>query len=106
MKIVKLVPFYLFLSYNVLLSFLYLITYPEEMVSDQMPWNAEALGWRYANRINYTIATLIELIILIVPSVYAWRKRKESFLKASVVMAIPFFSYLVRGIYMKLFFNI
>ena len=106
MKIIKLIPFYLFLALNAFIVFVYFMTYPSEIVSDQMPWNAEGLGWMYENKINYTIMTLIDLIIVIAPSVYAWRNRKISMRKAYLAVAIPFFVYLGRFIYYKYFFNI
>ena len=106
MKIFKLLPFYLFLSLNAFIVFVYLIEYPYEITSTQTPWHAEPLGWAYKNRINYTIMTLIELIIVIAPSVYAWQQRKISLKKAYCAIAIPFFVYLGKFIYYKYFFNI
>lgn len=106
MKIIKLIPFYLFLVLNAFIVFVYLVTYPSEMTSEQMHWNAEPLGWIYENKINYTIMTLIDLIIVIAPSVYAWRNRKISIKKAYLAVVIPFFVYLGRFIYYKYFFNI
>lgn len=106
MKVIKLIPFYLFLALNAFIVFVYLTEYPRDMTSDQMPWNAEGLGWMYENKINYTIMTLIDLIIVITPSVYALRKLKTSTKKAYFAIAIPFFVYLGRFIYYKCFYNI
>lgn len=106
MKILKLIPFYSFLALNAFIVFVYLVIYPNEMTSEKTPWNAEPLGWAYANRINYTLMTLFDLIIVIAPSVYAWRKRKVSMKKAYVAASVPFFLYLGRFIYYKYFFNI
>ena len=106
MKIIKLIPFYLFLALNAFIVFVYLALYPSEMTSGQTPWNAEPLGWKYENKINYTIMTLIDLIIVIAPSIYAWRNRKISMRKAYFAVVIPFFVYLGRFMYYKYFFNI
>ena len=106
MKIIKLIPFYLFLALNAFIVYVYLTEYPRNMTSDQMPWNAEGLGWKYENKINYTIMVLIDLIIIIAPSIYAWRNRKISMRKAYWAAVIPFFVYLGRFIYYKYFFNI
>lgn len=106
MKIFKLLPFYLFLSLNAFIVFVYLTEYPRNMTSDQMPWNAEALGWKYANKINYTITVIIDLIIVIAPSVYAWQQRKISLKKAYCAVVIPFFVYLGRFIYYTYCVNI
>lgn len=93
MKILKLIPFYLFLALNAFIVFVYLIEYPRDMTSNQMPWNAEALGWRYENKINYTIMILIDLLLVIAPSVYAWRKLKDNVKKAYFAVVIPFLIY-------------
>lgn len=106
MKILKFIPFYLFLALNAFIVLVYLIEYPRDMTSEQMPWNAEALGWKYGNKINYTIMILIDLLCVIAPSVYAWRKRKDSMKKAYFAVVIPFFIYLGRFIYYSYFFNI
>lgn len=106
MKVIKLIPFYLFLALNAFIVFVYLVTYPNEMTSDQTPWNAEPLGWMYENKINYTIMTLIDLIIVIAPSIYAFLKLNRSMKKAYFAVAIPFFVYLGKFIYYKYFFNI
>lgn len=106
MKIFKLLPFYLFLSLNAFIVFVYLTEYPRNMTSDQMPWNAEALGWKYANKINYTITVIIDLIIVIAPSVYAWQQRKISLKKAYCAVVIPFFVCLGRFIYYTCCVNI
>ena len=50
--------------------------------------------------------TLVGLIILIAPSIYAWRNLKTDTKKAYVAVLIPFFVYLIRFIYYKFFFNI
>lgn len=106
MNIVKLIPFYLFSALNAFIVFVYLITYPDEMTSDQMPWNAEALGWTYENRFNYTIMTLINLIIIIAPSVVALKQLKMNLKKAYFFIVIPFFVFLGKYIYYSYFFNI
>lgn len=106
MKITKLIPFFLLLALNAFIVYVYLVSYPDAMTSNQMPWNAEGLGWKYENRINYTIMMIFDLIIVIVPSVYAWRKRKVSVKKAYFAVVIPFFVYLGRFVYYRYFFNI
>ena len=89
MKIIQLIPFYLL-----------------SVTSDGMPWNAEALGWAYENKINYTIFTIIDLLIIIAPTVYAWKKRETNLVKAYIILSIPALFYLVRYIYFTNFFNI
>ena len=106
MKKIKLIPFYLLLALNGFLVFIYAITYPKEMSSNQMPWNAEALGWAYENRFNYTIMTLTILLIIIAPTVYAWKKRKANLKKAYIILSIPALVYLARYIYFANFYNI
>ncbi len=106
MKRIKLIPFYLLLALNGFIVFIYTITYPKEMSSDQMPWNSEALGWAYENKINYTIFTIIDMLIIIAPSVYAWKSHKTNLVKSYIVLSIPAFVYLIRYIYFTNFFNI
>ncbi len=106
MKKIKLIPFYLLLALNGFLVFIYAITYPKEMCSNQMPWNAEALGWAYENKCNYTIFTIIDLLIIIAPTVYAWKERKANLKKAYIILSIPALVYLARYIYFANFFNI
>ncbi len=106
MKKIKLILFYLLLSLNGFLVFIYAITYPKEMSSNQMPWNAEALGWAYENRFNYTIMTLTILLIIIAPTVYAWKKRKTNLKKAYIILSIPALVYLARYVYFTNFYNI
>ena len=76
------------------------------MSSNQMPWNAEALGWAYENRFNYTIMTLTILLIIIAPTVYAWKERKANLKKAYIILSIPALVYLARYIYFTNFYNI
>ena len=106
MKKIKLIPFYLLSVLYTFAVFVIAVTYPDDMTSDSMPWNAEALGWAYENRFNYTIFTIIDLFIIIAPSVYAWKKRKTNLKKAYIVLSIPAFVYLARYIYFTNFFNI
>lgn len=106
MKVLKLIPFYLFQALNAFIVFVYLTEYPRDMTSDQMPWNAEGLGWRYENKINYTIMVLIDLLLVIAPSIYALRKLKTNKKRAYLAVMIPFFIYLGRFIYYNYFFNI
>lgn len=96
MKMIKFIPFYLFMALNSFIVFVYLTEYPKDMISDQMPWNAEALGGKYENRLNYSIVILIDLIILIAPSVYAWRNLRINTKKAYIAVSIPFFVYLIK----------
>lgn len=105
MKIIKLIPFYLLLTLNLLVAVILITDYPSTMNYD-MHWGYEGCGWGYENKINYTIMTLIGLIILIAPSVYAWQNLKANTKKAYIAVSIPFFVYLIRFIYYKLFFNI
>ncbi len=106
MKKIKLIPFYLLSVLYTFAVFVIAVTYPDDMTSNSMPWNAEALGWAYENRFNYTIFTIIDLFIIIAPSVYAWKKRKTNLKKAYIVLSIPAFVYLARYIYFTNFFNI
>lgn len=106
MKVIKLIPFYLFLALNAFIVFVYLTEYPRDMTSHQMPWNAESLGWRYENKINYTIMILIDLIFIIAPSIYALLKLNKNKKLAYFVVVIPFFIYLGKFIYYKYFSNI
>ena len=106
MKKIKLIPFYLLLALNGFLVFIYAITYPKEMCSNQMPWNAEALGWAYKNKCNYTIFTIIDLLIIIAPTIYAWKERKANLKKAYIILSIPALVYLARYIYFTNFYNI
>ena len=106
MKKIKLIPFYLLSGLYAFAVFIIAVTYPDDMTSDSMPWNAEALGWAYENRFNYTIMTLTLLLIIIAPTVYAWKKRKTNLKKAYIILSIPAFFYLARYIYFTNFFNI
>ena len=106
MKKLKLIPFYLLLTLNAFIIFIYLIGYPESITSDQMPWNAESLGWKYENKINYTIVILLDLFFVIAPSVYALKNRKINIKRAYIAILIPFFIHLSRYIYYRYFFNI
>ena len=106
MKKIKLIPFYLLLLLNGFIVFIYAMTYPKEMSSNQMPWNAEALGWAYENRFNYTIMTLTILLIIIAPTIYAWKKRKTNLIKAYIILSIPALLYLIQYIYFTNFYNI
>lgn len=102
MKIVKLIPFYLFLAYNVLLVSLFIVTYPDMMNYD-MHWGYDGSGWGYKNKLNYTIMHVIFLMILIVPSVYALKKRKTNMKKAYIAVLIPLGEYLIRTVYFMFF---
>ena len=44
MKKIKLIPFYLLSGLYAFAVFIIAVTYPDDMTSDSMPWNAEALG--------------------------------------------------------------
>ena len=90
MKKIKLIPFYLLSGLYTFAVFVIAVTYPDDMTSDSMPWNAEALGWAYENKFNYTIFTIIDLLIIIAPSVYAWKKRKTNLKKAYIVLSYRF----------------
>ena len=98
MKIIQLIPFYLLSVLYAFAVFIITVTYPDDMTSDGMPWNAEALGWAYENKINYTIFTIIDLLIIIAPTVYAWKKRETNLVKAYIILSIPALFYLVRYI--------
>ena len=63
-------------------------------------------GWAYENRFNYTIMTLTILLIIIAPTIYAWKKRKTNLKKAYIILSIPALVYLARYIYFTNFFNI
>lgn len=106
MKKIKLIPFYLLSGLYAFAVFIIAVTYPDDMTSDSMPWNAEALGWAYENRFNYTIMTLTILLIIIAPTIYAWKKRKTNLKKSYTILSIPAFVYLARYIYFANFFNI
>jgi len=106
MKIIQLIPFYLLSVLYAFAVFIITVTYPDDMTIDGMPWNAEALGWAYENKINYTIFTIIDLLIIIAPTVYAWKKRETNLVKAYIILSIPALFYLVRYIYFTNFFNI
>ena len=105
MKIIKLIPFYILLIINFLAGVVVATDYPSTMSYD-MHWGCEGCGWVYKNRFNYTIMTLIISLIIIVPSVYAWKKRKINLVKAYLILSIPAFIYLARYIYFTNFFNI
>ena len=106
MKKIKLIPFYLLSGLYAFAVFIIAVTYPDDMTSDSMPWNAEALGWTYENRFNYTIMTLTILLIIIAPTVYAWKKRKTNLIKAYIILSIPALLYLIQYIYFTNFYNI
>ena len=55
---------------------------------------------------NYTIFTIIDLLIIIAPTVYALKKRKTNLVKAYIILSIPAFVYLARYIYFTNFYNI
>lgn len=97
MKIVKLIPFYLFLSYNVLLVSLFIVTY-QDMMNYDMHWGYEGCSLGYKSKLNYTIMILANIIVLVFSSIYAWRKRKENLLKAYIAVSMFFFIYLVKYI--------
>lgn len=106
MKTIKLIPFYLLSVLYAFAVFIITVTYPDDMTSDSMPWNAEAMGWAYENKFNYTIMILTILLIIIAPTVYAWKKRKQHLAKAYVAISIPALLYLANYIYFVNFFNI
>ncbi len=89
MKIIKQIPSYLLSGLYAFAVFIIAATYPDDVTSDSMPWNAEALGWAYENRFNYTIMILTILLIIIAPTVYAWKKRKTNLIKAYIILPIP-----------------
>ena len=101
MKKIKLIPFYLLSGLYAFAVFIIAVTYPDDMTSDSMPWNAE-----YENRFNYTIFTIIDLLIIIAPTVYAWKERKANLKKAYIILSIPALVYLARYIYFTNFYNI
>ncbi len=105
MKKIKLIPFYLLLIINFLASVIVASDYPSTMSYD-MHWGYEGCGWAYENRFNYTIMTLSILLIIIIPTVYAWKKRKTNLAKAYIILSIPALLYLARYIYFINFFNI
>ena len=103
MKIIKQIPFYLLLIINFLAVVLIITDYPSTMSYD-MHWGYEGCGWGYENRFNYTIMMLTILLIIIVPSIYAWKKRKQNLIKAYTAILIPALMYLARYIYFINFF--
>ena len=106
MKILKMIPFYLLSALYAFAVLVIVVTHPGDMMSDDMYWGQEAGGWVYANRLNYTIMALVILLIIIVPSVYAWKKRKQYLARAYIVLLVPLLVYLARYIYFINFFNI
>ncbi len=106
MKILKLIPFYLLLMLNVIVAIILVIDYFGTINDQGMMWGAEPMGWQYKNKVNYTLLILITLVILIAPSVYAWRERKVSVRKAYFVVVIPLFVYFINFVYFIFFFNI
>ena len=105
MKKIKLIPFYLLSIINFLASVVVATDYPSTMRYD-MHWGYEGCGWAYENRFNYTIMILIILLIIIIPTVYAWKKRKTNLVKAYMILSIPALLYLIQYIYFINFFNI
>ena len=105
MKKIKLIPFYLLLIINFFASVVVATDYPSTMSYD-MHWGYEGCGWAYENRFNYTIMTLTILLIIIAPTVYAWKKRKTNLKKAYIILSIPALVYLARYIYFTNFYNI
>lgn len=102
MKIVKLIPFYLFLALNFIVAVLLVVTYPSD-ISYDMHWGYDGSGWGYKNKLNYTIIHVIFLMILIVPSVYALKKRTTNMKKAYIAVLIPLGEYLIRTVYFMFF---
>ena len=105
MKKIKLIPFYLLSIINFLASVVVATDYPSTMRYD-MHWGYEGCGWAYENRFNYTIMTLTILLIIIAPTIYAWKKRKTNLIKAYIILSIPALLYLIQYIYFINFFNI
>lgn len=106
MKILKLIPFYLFLILNLFVAMVLVVDYFGTINDQGVMWGAEPMGWQYKSRVNYTALMFITLIILIAPSVYALRKLKTNKKRAYLAVMIPFFIYLGRFIYYNYFFNI
>lgn len=106
MKILKLIPFYLFLILNLFVVTILVVDYFGTINDKGMKWGAEAMGWQYKSMVNYTALIFITLIILIVPSVYALRKVKDNIKKAYFAVVVPFFVYLINWVYYIFFFNI
>ena len=105
MKKIKLIPFYLLSIINFLASVVVATDYPSTMRYD-MHWGYEGCGWAYENKFNYTIMILTILLIIIAPTVYAWKKRKTNLKKAYMILSIPALLYLIQYIYFINFFNI
>ena len=105
MKKIKLIPFYLLSIINFFASAVVATDYPSTMRYD-MHWGYEGCGWAYENRFNYTIMILTLLLIIIAPTVYAWKKRKTNLIKAYIILSIPALLYLIQYIYFINFFNI
>ena len=105
MKKIKLIPFYLLSIINFFASAVVATDYPSTMRYD-MHWGYEGCGWAYENRFNYTIMILTILLIIIAPTVYAWKKRKTNLKKAYIILSIPALLYLIQYIYFINFFNI
>ena len=105
MKKIKLIPFYLLSFINFFASAVVSTDYPSTMSYD-MHWGYEGCGWAYENRFNYTIMILTILLIIIAPTVYAWKKRKTNLKKAYIILSIPALLYLIQYIYFINFFNI
>lgn len=99
MKIIKMIPFYLFLAFNFLLALLFILNYLKNIIGDPISWSNGELGWAYDNRFNYTLIILFNLLVVIVPSVYALLKLKSSKKWAYFFASIPFILYLYGFIY-------
>ncbi len=106
MKILRLIPFYLFLALNLFVAIILIVDYFYTINDQGMMWGAEPMGWQYKNKIHYTVLILVTLSILIVPSVYALRQMRINKKKAYFAVIIPFFVYLINFVYYIFFFNI
>lgn len=106
MKILKLIPFYLFLILNLFVAMVLVVDYFGTINDQGVMWGAEPMGWQYKSRVNYTALIFITLVILIAPSVYALQKIKVNIKKAYFVVVIPSFVCLINFMYYIFFFNI
>lgn len=105
MKKLKLIPFYLLLTINLIVVLFLTADYPDIMNYD-MHWGCEGCGWAYKSKTHYTIMTLFLIFLVVAPSIYALKNRKINLKRAYIAILIPFFMYLLRYIYFIHFFNI
>lgn len=99
MSVIKLIPFYLFLCLNCFAVVLKVISY-----FDLVDYEPYARCSCETEDEHFTIEGLANLIVLVFSTVYAWRKRNESLVKAYIAVSIYISIFLIKYVYYRYFY--